>query len=259
MKNPMDNALITKDDWEAVWANVRLPYLKDPGYDIQTQLESRLPKTDQYSLIEVGCAPGGWMAWFNRTFGYKVSGIEYAEVAASTTRRNLDVQGIQAEVLVQDFRTWDFEPGAYDVVFSGGFIEHFRDVSPVMTRLCGLSRHFVVTIVPNLDGINGGILKAFNPDTYAAHNPIDVSTLEALHARCGMRTLFCDYVGGIQLRRPGADCRFIREHRYWGRAVHAPIIAFNRASAILGKFLKYAPRSKRLSPGLMYIGDKPEG
>jgi hypothetical protein len=199
------------------------------------------------------------MAWFNRTFGYKVSGIEYAEAAASTTRKNLGVQEVQADVLVQDFLTWDIEPGKFDVVFSAGFIEHFRDVNPVMTRICSLSRQFVVTIVPNLDGINGGILKALNPDIYAQHNPIDVSMLEALHARCGMRTLFCDYVGGVQLRRPGADFRFIREHRYWGRVVHAPIIAFNRASMSLGRLLKYTPRSKMLSATLMYIGDKPEG
>lgn len=254
----MDNILTTKDKWEDVWGNVRLPYVTTPNYDIKEQLESRLPKTNQHSFIEIGCAPGGYMAWFNKTFDYKVSGVEYAEKAAAMTTKNMKVQGIDAAVLVGDFFAHDFSQ-KYDVVFSRGFIEHFRDMSPVVERICSLSKRFVVTIVPNIYGINGAIRKVFNPRGYAEHNPIDVPMLKSLHAQCGMKTLFCDYVEGVQFIRPFGHYRFIKEHRYCEHIVHAPVIAFNRLSATTGDFLSYTPRSQMLSASLMYIGSKQEG
>lgn len=254
----MDDRLRTKDTWELFWKNVSLPYLVNPDYDFQYQLGFRLPKTDKFSLIEIGCAPAGYMAWFNTAFGYKVSGVEYAEIAAATAKKNLASQGVQGDIIVEDFFTWDSEPGKYDVVFSSGFIEHFRDVSPVMERLCRLSSRFVVTVVPNIYGVNGAIRKVFNPKGYAEHVPIDIPALEAIHAQCGMRTLFCDYVGGAQFIRPGANRQWIIEHRYCSRVLHAPVVAFNRLSLSLGRHLNYTLRSKMLSATLMYIGEKPE-
>lgn len=43
------------------------------------------------------------MAYFNKNFGYSVSGIEYVEDAAATTKRNMEIQGIHADVLNLDF------------------------------------------------------------------------------------------------------------------------------------------------------------
>ena len=83
----MDNTMTTKDKWEAVWAGIKLPTVTKPVYDIQNQLESYLPRTGARSLIEIGCAPGGWMAYFNNHFSYSVSGLEYAEAAAEATKK----------------------------------------------------------------------------------------------------------------------------------------------------------------------------
>jgi len=251
----MDNILTTKDKWEDVWGNVRLPYVTTPNYDIKKQLESRLPKTNQHSFIEIGCAPGGYMAWFNRTFGYKVSGIEYAEKAAAMTIKNMEVQGIDADVLVGDFFAHDFSQ-KYDVVFSAGFIEHFRNMNPVVERICNLSKRFVVTIVPNIYGINGAISKTIRPGVYAEHNPIDVPTLELIHRNCGMKTLFCNYVGGLQCVLPGAQTAFFNKHKYCARAVNTPVHVLNRLSLEIGKLLCCTPRLRLLSTSLMYLGRK---
>jgi len=253
----VDNTLKTKEKWENVWAGVKLPTVAKPPYDVQRQFESFLPKTAAAcSLIEIGCAPGRWMAFFDREFGYDVSGLEYAEIAAAITRKNLNMQGVQAEILVQDFLSWGFEPCKYEVVFSAGFIEHFRNVNPVMERICGLSSRLVVTIVPNLYGINGVIRKLFSPKNFAEHIPIDISALEALHTHCGMRKLFCGYVGGVQFVPPGDGSRFYREHRNWARFIYVPVAIFNCLSLKLGIILKYTPNSRMLSNTLMYIGEK---
>ena len=151
--------LVEKDYWEKRWAGFPLPSVQNPVYDVRNLLESLLPQTPEFSLIEIGCAPGKWMAYFSREYGYRVSGIEYAEAAATTTRRNMEMLAIDAEIMNQDFLAGSLPPGGYDVVFSSGFIEHFRDLSSVTERICTLSRRYVVTIVPNVYGLNGFISK----------------------------------------------------------------------------------------------------
>lgn len=260
----MGNSLRTKEKWEDFWASVKLPTVTKPAYDIQKHFKSYLPNTaDANSLIEIGCAPGAWMAYFNKQFGYQVSGIEYAEIAASVTRKNMDMLGVHAEIFVQDFLSWDFKPRMYEVVFSAGFIEHFRNVAPVMERICGLSSRFVVTIVPNLYGINGVIRKYFSPKNFAEHTPISISTLEALHTNCGIKKLFCDYVGGVEFVLPGAGSNFInklyRNHRNCTRIIYLLVIIVNRLSMYLGRTLKFSHNGRLLSNTLMYIGEKSYG
>lgn len=252
----MDNTLTTKDKWEAVWVGVKLPTVTKPVYDIQKQLESYLPRTGARSLIEIGCAPGGWMAYFNKHFGYSVSGLEYAEAAAEATKKNMAMLAIDAEVLVQDFFTFDYDRNKYDIVFSAGFIEHFRNVSSVVQRICALSRQYVVTIIPNVYGINGFISKTIRSKVYAEHNHIDVSTLDLVHRNCGMETLFCDYIGGVRFIMPGAHTAFFNKHKYCARTVNAPARACNRLSMEIGKLLCCTPRLRLLSDSLMYVGRK---
>lgn len=254
----MDNALTTKDKWEDIWNGVKLPTVHKPVYDIQRQLETYLQHSGTHSLIEIGCAPGGWMAYFKKKFGYRVAGVEYAETAAEATRQNMRMLEIDAIVFVQDFFAFNCVQNKYDIVFSAGFIEHFRDASVVLERICALSGKYVITIVPNTFGINGFISKTIRPKVYAEHNPIDVPMLEVLHENCGLKTLFCNYVGGVRFIMPGAHNDFFKTHKLCARVVNIPVYVFNWLSEQLQKMGAYIPRNKLFSDGLLYIGVKQE-
>jgi len=252
-----ENTLTTKVKWEAVWAGVRLPIIAMPGYDIETLLDRHLPVSPDLSLIEIGCAPGSWLAWFHRRYGYSVRGLDYADVACETTRRNMALLEVDAEILHQDFFTFDCEGNQSDIVFSSGFIEHFRDVTPVMERIVGLSRRYVVTIVPNVFGTNGFISKTVRPKVYAEHTQINVPKLESLHAALGMKTLFCDFVGGVRLIMPGANTPFFNTHPRIARAVNLPVRVLNRLSENAQRATRIVPRSAAVCDSLLYIGEKP--
>ncbi len=254
----MDNTLTTKEKWEAVWAGRKLPIVNKPVHDVQQQLETYLPKCGIRTLIEIGCAPGGWMAYFHKQFRYRVAGLEYAEAAAAATKVNMRLLGIDADIFLQDFFTFDCDSNSYDIVFSAGFIEHFRDVSVVMNRIYSLSQEYVVTIVPNAFGINGFISKTIRPKVYSEHNPIDVLTLDALHAACGLRTLFCDYVAGVRFVMPAQSNDFFNRHKRCARAINMPVCVLNRLSNQLQRFGAFGPRSRLFSDSLLYIGVKPE-
>jgi hypothetical protein len=251
-----DNKLTTKNKWESVWAGIQLPIVQKPSVDIQHQFKTYLPDSGNCSLIEIGCAPGGWMAYFNKHFGYDVSGVEYAEVAAAATKRNLEMLSIDSSVMIQDFLSDDCKLEKHDVVFSGGFIEHFKDVIPVIEKICNLSNNLVVTIVPNCYGLNGFISKAIRPAVYAEHNPIDVHFLRTMHENCGVKTLFCDHVGGAHIIMPATGRDFFKAHKNISRVLNGPARVANIASQALSKATGYTPRSQLLSETLLYIGEK---
>jgi 23S rRNA U2552 (ribose-2'-O)-methylase RlmE/FtsJ len=249
----MDNRLTTKAKWEAVWAGTTLPVVRTPTHDIQKQLETHLPRGHGVSLIEIGCAPGGWMAYFSQHFGYCVTGLEYVETAAEVTTVNMRLLHIDARVLVKDFFALDCK---HDVVFSAGFVEHFREPSPVVEMLCSLSQQYVVTIVPNVRGVNGFISRTLRPSVYAEHYPIDVAMLDHMHARCGLKTLFCNYVGGARFIMPAAHHAFFRKHEWCAIALNAPFYVWNRLSNQVHRYGIPIPRTTLWSDSLLYVGKR---
>jgi len=252
----MTSRLTTKGKWEDVWADVRLPQIKKGGADLRRQLTTYLPRDASLSLCEVGCAVGGRMAWFYKEFGYCVEGIEYAEVAAEVTKRNLDLQSIPATVHVADFFSDDILTRQYDIVFSAGFIEHFKDLASAVARHCAIASQYVVLMVPNVYGINGLISKTIRPKVYAEHNPIDKPLLWNLCVEAGLTPLFCDYIGGAQLIMPAAHRPFFRRHRVIARVLNLPVRIFNRVSSTTSQLFHITPRYRWCSSSILFIGTK---
>jgi len=250
----MDNRLTTKEYWSQIWKGKRLPVIADPEYDVHKTLNEILPKSNKVSLIEIGCAIGGWMAYFNKNFAYKVTGIEYVEHAAVTTRQNMALQGIDAEILNQDLFTAEIAAASYDVVFSAGFIEHFEDLEGTVNKISTLAKQYVVTMVPNTFGLNGFVSKMIRPKVFYSHKQIDKNLLRSLHERAGLNTLFCDYVGGLQFIMPAKKTFFFNKHAYVAKIINLPFWTFNQISRAFNKYAGLCPRTRFLSEKLMYIG-----
>jgi len=249
------DALTSREYWRLHWEHVRLPVIKQPSADVAGLLATFLPKGGHETFLEVGCAPGAWMAYFHREFGYQVSGIEYVEEAAATTRKNLEMQGIEARVITADL--FEYEPGGggYDVVYSGGLIEHFEDQQAVVSKVCSLSTDMVVTQVPHLLGLNGLIRKVARPGIFRTHVPVSCDALRRYHEAGGLTTLFCDGVDGIQLTPPaGEGRRLFEKHPALARLINLPVRALNKASRWASARTGVFPRWRFASNHLLYIG-----
>lgn len=67
------------------------------------------------------------MAYIARNFGYFPEGINYVEGTRAIVKQALQNNGIDdSKIYEDDFISWK-PPKQYDLVFSGGFIEHFTD------------------------------------------------------------------------------------------------------------------------------------
>lgn len=242
--------------WESVWASTTLPVVKDSrAFHEMHRIFARNLPTGRKRLFEVGCAPGGWLAYFSREHGYEVSGIDYAEEAWRKTITNLEMQAIPSKILCGDF--FSLPPERFDVIFSNGFVEHFSDPEPVIARMvdfCHPEDGFVVTIVPAMQGLNWAISNWFRPDVAAGHHPLVKDVLVRLHERCGLETLAARYIGCGSVNPPLQKNALAREFPRLSGLVNLPFRAWNRSLSTLTRTTGWYPELPAWSGGIIYVG-----
>jgi len=171
------SSLPDKAFWDAYWQ-------RGPHGQVQPDMFDRmlgpvLPRGGSISYFEIGCAPGAMLVHFARTYGYRVSGIDYSSM--SLVRDALEQSGVHAQALIEaDFTAYESDE-RYDVVGSFGFVEHFTDVEAIVRRQASFVRPggYLVIEVPNLRYANYLLYRILDPALLAIHNlaAMDVGTL----------------------------------------------------------------------------------
>ena len=259
MSNPEGNeidygARTNRDYWGTVWkhSNYRK---RRVSRSISRVLEEYIQKSPETTMIEVGCAPGGWMIYFTESFGLKVDGIEYVPEAADVTRRNLSNNNISAEVFTADVFEFDTSK-TYSIVFSGGFIEHFTNTIDAVKTCVALSDDLCITIIPNLYGINGFISKLFRPGTFAKHVAINREHLQQLHEEAGCTTLTCQYSEGLKLVYPFTNTDFSRNYPTIAKLLNMPVMLLNVMQETVGATFGIWLNNRICSRSIIYIGKR---
>ena len=186
-----------KDYWNSAWENLPpiRPY-EGPVFEQHAVLKKYLSKTRGASAIEIGCVPGNYMVYLNKEFGYRVDGIDYAG-QLDYVRANLECNGItDSELYSGDF--FEFVPTrSYELVFSGGFVEHFDNHELVVKKHADLAKPggIVVIFLPNLTNLHKWLASAFAREMLKVHYfPLmDRKVLRATLEKAGLQVLHCDY------------------------------------------------------------------
>ena len=199
--------LTTRAAWDAYWKAVSLPreYRRTRGSLYLNQIldvfDRHLPRGD-LRAIELGGAPGHYLAYLHRSLGYRVACLDYSRVGCAATRENFRLLGIPGEVIEADLLgdLPNLEP--FDVVYSLGLIEHFADPSAIVARHVELLRrggHLVVG-VPNFRGVNAWFMRRLAPTVLAEHRAatMDLMTWVEFERRFGLEPIFKAYVGGFE-------------------------------------------------------------
>lgn len=164
-----------------------------------------LPSLEGKTMIEVGSAPGTMLIEFHRRTGCIPYGVEYSDPGVELNRANFAANGLDPEnVIHSDFFSESFleeNANRFDLVYSGGFIEHFEDVKDVVAKHVDLAApggHVFITI-PNLRGVNRLLCALFVPHLVPLHN-LDImrlQTFEALFEDPRLEPLLCRYYGSF--------------------------------------------------------------
>lgn len=189
--------------WDDVWGAADLPtpidvddrrvrnYVTRALHAVFTEAFADLD-TAGMRLVEVGCAGSKWLPYFNRQFGFEVTGIDYSEAGCALTERILDAEGVSGETI----RASMFDPpphalGRFDVVVTFGLVEHFDDTAAAIGHLGGLlvPGGTMVTVVPNMYGSIGAVQRVLNRPVYDKHVALDPDELAAAHRGAGLEVV----------------------------------------------------------------------
>jgi 2-polyprenyl-3-methyl-5-hydroxy-6-metoxy-1,4-benzoquinol methylase len=199
--------------WNSVWTTSKQPRSVDlTETGVRNHFRLALHKlfcdvfgglpTPQLQLLEIGCGNSIWLPYFARQFQFKVSGLDYSEEGCRTARERLDRSGVPGTIHCMDVfaRPADLRH-QYDVVVSFGVVEHFQDVSVCLAAFGHYVKPggLILTLVPNLAGIIGDLVKVINPSVYAIHVPLDVEGLRVAHERAGFTVQRSEYFFGLNL------------------------------------------------------------
>jgi SAM-dependent methyltransferase len=233
------SALTDEAFWDAYWRDLKLPTIVDEsnsspyGREILRVFKRFVPSGSGLRALEIGGAPGGYLAYIAQTFGHDAYAIDSSTVGCDKLRENFELLEIPLTVYCRDALADDLSDlPRFDIVYSLGLIEHFQDPLPMIRRHVELAKPggLVVLGLPNFLGISTPILKLTRPEMFSKHNlrTMDVHTWGRFERELGLSVLFRDYVGGWEPR-----IYAIRRNDIRSRLVNFPIRLAGRTMDIL--------------------------
>jgi 2-polyprenyl-3-methyl-5-hydroxy-6-metoxy-1,4-benzoquinol methylase len=223
-------------------------------------LKKYLPDARGAKLLEVGSAPGTISLQFHNETGCVPYGVEYSEPGVEANRQLFALNGldpanvIHADFLADQLHTQYKE--SFDIVFSGGFIEHFADAREVVNRHVNLLHkggHLIITI-PNLRGVNYLLLRLFHKELLDIHNLniMRKREFEKLFDTEQLTPLYCNYYGTFSF-----DVLAAKDGSLW----RFPLAVLKKSELLLNLLFRLVLRGRGLdsrvnSPYLIFIGVK---
>jgi 2-polyprenyl-3-methyl-5-hydroxy-6-metoxy-1,4-benzoquinol methylase len=205
-------SLADRSYWDSYWSQVELPVemTRSPANSatnnaILDVLERYVEPRPEMKVLEVGGAPGQFLAWMARRFGCRCAMLDYSATGCEKARRNFEALGIDLVVHERDLFEDDLNPvGEFDVVYSLGLIEHFEQFGTAIERHAALARPGGLVIIgcPNLRGVNRLLMRLARPTALATHNltSMDLDRWEFAAVSSGMGTVFAGPVAGFDPR-----------------------------------------------------------
>jgi SAM-dependent methyltransferase len=171
--------------WDDIHAGTRVRMRLPSPLDVGTLNYMRLMRRfvrPGMRVLEVGFAPGKYLAWTGKRLGAKVCGVDYSESGLATSRRLFAALGLEGDLRCEDFFKTTFEPSSMDLVYSLGVVEHFDDPRDIVSRHVSLARPgggVALIVIPNYGGLYGRLQGSFDPENLAIHNT-SIMSVEAL-------------------------------------------------------------------------------
>lgn len=132
-------------------------------------------------VLEIGFAPGTLLAWVGKKLKAEVAGVDFSSNGLAAAKDLFDALSFSGDLRNESVFETSFADASFDVVYSLGVIEHFRDPRPIVRRHVELARPggVVIITVPNYRGIYGRIQKALDAPNLELHN-LDIMTPRTL-------------------------------------------------------------------------------
>src|SRR5262249_4122329 len=101
--------------------------------------------------VEIGCGSARLLARVGKTAPLELYAVDTASAALALARATSQMIGIPIHTVDSDARRLAVDTGAFDVVLSGGLLEHFPDPRPVLSEMVRILKPgalFYADVVP---------------------------------------------------------------------------------------------------------------
>ncbi|MFT3714304.1 MAG: class I SAM-dependent methyltransferase [Archangium sp.] len=201
----MTTRLTTQSQWDDYWKGTKLPLEVRRGAnradDAILEIIERHVPLESASVVEVGGAPGQFLAYFAAKHHVTPHVLDYSEIGCAKTTENFRLLGHGVTVHQRDLFA-DPLPGPFDLVFSLGLIEHFGDLNAVVARHVAMVRPggWLVIGCPNFTGVNHWFMKRLAPALLAEHNLATMHEMswDGFERELSLRRVFRGYIGGFE-------------------------------------------------------------
>ncbi len=205
----MNDSDLTHDDyWDRYWSRISIPAVVADNSG-NALLQDQLDTINAFispivggTALEIGGAPGQYLAYFAKKFGYRVAALDYSAIGCDVTRRNFAHLGIDVTIYHQDLFALDGRLPQFDLVYSLGVVEHFSDLDRVIEKHLELLKPGGVMVigVPHFVKVFAPLLAQVAPKTMAGHNlaAIDLRNWACFEEKHRLQVRFKGYLGGFE-------------------------------------------------------------
>lgn len=175
--------------------------------DASLQVQAILDVIDRHlpakgaSVLEVGGAPGGYLAYIHRRCDCRCAILDYSSSGCALAEKNFKALGIELDVYQRDLFAAQLE-NRFDFVYSLGLIEHFDDFGAVVAAQAKLVKRGGTLLigVPNFGGVNGWFARRIDRARFESHNlaAMDAAGWDGFEQELGLQRSFRGYVGGFE-------------------------------------------------------------
>lgn len=151
MKHLLEHQASRQEHWDRIYQEIagqyRLYRAQPQLLEILEGISTQMPKG---MVLEVGCGKGNELIQCAK-LGFRCVGVDCSVEALALLQEKLRHESVEVLLLRADARALPFPNESFDVVFSQGVLEHFRDPHTVLREQYRVLRPggFIVAEVPN--------------------------------------------------------------------------------------------------------------
>ena len=213
-------------------------------------------------VLEIGCGGSQWLPRLAMHDNVQVHGLDISSPGCQLARQALEDAGAMGTITEGDLFNPPREMAeSFDMVFSMGVAEHFRDTSACMKAMSGFLKPggVIFTLIPNLSGTIGTLQRMMDRKIFDIHVPLTREHLSQAVKASALQELHCDYfmnvgfgivnISSIPVKSPGW---------YLRKALLSPLA---RLSPLASKLCTNAgkPAGRAFSPYIISIARKSGG
>ena len=194
--------------WDNYWSGYSLPAIVgnnplDQVLNAQFRTFDLVLSADsEKSILEIGGAPGQYLAYFAKKYGFKASALDYSAIGCDVTRKNFELLGLEVTLYQQDLLSMDGTIPLFDIVYSLGVVEHFTDLELVIGKHLELLKPGGILIigVPYFIKVFYPLFQWLLPKTMSGHyiESIDIRKWKTFERKFNLQILFKNYIGGFE-------------------------------------------------------------